>query len=178
LLLAPPGFPRRDAQPVVDEFQRRGTHHVGDEHREGVLLTSIMAHCAIDLDQAVAQLPRSSVDPAHTTPEFGVALADLGVDRGRVQREPRVPMQVVEFAGARHTDDGQLVTDELRLQRTDPWKAVRTQRRQETQVASGSVPAPEDLGDVWRVLLELGPGRHTTDDRGRHRQSWSFVGDL
>jgi len=94
-------------------------------------------------------------DVFHRAPDLGVAVADVGVDRRRVQRETLVRRKIVELRRTRHATDPQITIEESGLHRADAREAVRSERAEHAQTAGGGVAMGEGPRDPRSESHEL-----------------------
>src|SRR6266581_9228621 len=154
------------AQPV------RGGPPLNDEHRG--LLVEVRVYDLGDVGaEAVAvgslgEWPRPPGDLRLTRPLRFRALDR--VDRGAVQREPRIPAQVRALARVRHRAEGELAVLEGRLDPGDPRRPVGSQGGNRLVPAPVEEP-PHALRELRFRALDVLPRRHTPNISFRPRAS-------
>jgi hypothetical protein len=146
------------AQPV-----RRGPP-LNDEHRG--LLVEVRVHDLGDVGvEAVtagflAERPGSGRPPGDLRVTRPLRFRALDrVDRGAVQREPRIPAQIRTLARVRHRAEGELAVLEGHFDPGDPRRPVGPQRGNRLVPVPVEQP-PHPLRELWLRPLDLLPRRH------------------
>src|SRR4030081_3883248 len=86
-------------------------------------------------------------------------LARLRVERGAVQGEAGIALEVRSLSCAGHRTEAQIAVCELALDARDAWGAVGAERC-DCLVATGVEQRPHSSGELWFRALDLLPRRH------------------
>jgi hypothetical protein len=153
------GLPDGDRQLAILEFDRRCAGQVGDEERIELLASQVEAGF---LEEVVGESPMEVrvLDIPGLAPQFGIAVADVRIDGGRMKAEPWVAFQVAELGGVRHADEHQATVEDPGFHRADPGITVGADRGKHAEVPGRGMPPDEHLRDLRRLFREITPGNH------------------
>src|SRR2546423_15690962 len=142
----------------------------GLDHETVTRIIEVGEHHLADVDAEAGSLRRvSRIDRNAPSTDLGLARPAggtlvWGILGGAVQGQPRVALEIVKLARARHHAEIKLTLPELELDAADPRRAVLAERRQRLVFADGK-PVRNLTGERRFGRRKLGPARRSEERR-------------